>query len=675
MLIPPWKRGGATPVAPAWQLTADVGSILPVAVRAQWTLDWTPTGPIHVTPHGVIEGPGDLSKSISFCLFCPEPGVLVGEADVAHRPGLNADGNATVTETDAGEILETPQHSVHLRLNSHGDRIRFVLTILNDQADEEDDQRLERYAGMDPLAALLDALEPYRDFAQRQTGLQPADFALLQESLFPLITGLRTSRDGARVFGASDEYGRFETRRLFALIKAWSEVRVEVAAALLQTVLELQLPNGEVPGALDKPGAPVSDALHVPILAHCFYLIWAVQPERAWFDAMAPRIQRHLEFLMSSLDPEHTGLPQWPFVEESFLPSLYETGTLSPELSALLIREITDLEEINSAVTVGGLDLAALLQYRDLLLQQLRESFWSPEALCFLERYTDGRSVILPSLAGVLPLLCRQLTEQESSSLLNILLSRQHLLDTNGIRLQALAPTGGNPQLAGVELQLLLLEALATQNASTEAATLRSTLIANLPEIETAEASALPIALFAVPTASKFSSRVLSPAIQWLVQRQRSVLATAAALFLIFNVSVFTYSCRSHKLTLQTIETTGGLARRYYQEGNYEEAAKLLGSIIASKQPYPTAFVDMGNIEYRMGNWEEAERYYRKSSDTPGIQAQALHNLAVLLFERGRTNEAIAAWKQVGDDYSITAPRTAARANTALELLGVKELK
>lgn len=675
LLLPPWKPDSAVPVAPVWQLSTDAGSIQPVEATARWSLEWTPTAPVHVTPHGVVEGPGDPTKSQFFCAFCPEPGVLIGEADPAHLPALNANGEGKVTETEDGEYLETPHHSVHLHRVQHKNRARFVLTILRDQADEDDKSVLERYASADSLALLLDALAPYQDFAQRQASLQPDDFAAVQASLFPLITGLRTSRDGTRVFGAPDEAGRFETKQIFPLIKAWSEVRVDIALALLRAVLEHQQPDGSVPIALDKLGAPVSGASHFPILAHCFHLIWAVRPERAWFDSIAPGIQRHLEFLVQSLDPERTGLPQWPPTGESLLSGLYETDTVSAELPALLAREITGLEGINSTITVGGLDLTDLLHYRDLLFTQLRESLWSAETGSFLEHFADGRPVMLPSIAGILPLLCRELTPQESSSLLNILLSRQHLLDTNGVRLQVPAASKKEPRMAEIALQLLLLEALETQNATTEATTLRSVLISNLPEIQSAEASALSISLLAVPAASKFNSRILSPALLWIVRHQRAILLTAAGFFILFNIVVFAYSCGNQKLTTQTIETTGGMARRYYQEGNYTAAGELLSSIIASKLPYPTAYLDMGNIKYHLGEWDEAERYYRQTSSTPAVQAQTLHNLAVLLLERGRTNEAVAAWEQVRADYTVTAPKVAERANTALELLGVKDGK
>lgn len=675
LLLPPWSPGSAVPIAPAWQLSTDAGRIHPAEAAALWSLEWTPTAQVHVTPHGVIEGSGDLEKSRTFCAFCPEPDVLIGETDATHVPALNANGVGTVTETENGEYLETRYHSVHLHQVQHKNRIRFVLTILRDQADEDARTILERYASVDPFALLFDALAPYQDFAQRQTGLQPDDFAAVQESLFPLISGLRTSRDGAHLFGDPDESGQFETRRIFPLIKAWSEVRVDVAVALLRTVLEHQKPDGAVPIALDKLGAPIAGALHFPILAHCFHLIWTVRPERAWFDSIAPGIQKHLEFLIQTLDPERTGLPQWPSPKESLLADIYEADTISAELPALLAREITELEEVSGTIPVGGLDLTDLLQYRDLLFTQLRTTLWSVETGSFSEHYADGRPVMLPTIASILPLLCRELTQQESAPLLNILLSRRHLLDANGIRLQVPAASEGEPRLAGSALQLLLVEALETQNATTESATLRSVLVPNLSKPESAEASALSIALLAVPSASKFNSRVLSPALLWVVRHQRAVLATAACFFILFNIVVFAYSCGNQKLTLQTIETTGGMARRYYQEGNYTAAGELLSSIIASKLPYPSAYLDMGNIKYHLGEWDEAERYYRQPSSTPAIQAQALHNLAVLLLERGRTNEAIAAWEQVRTDYSVTAPDMTKRANTALALLGVEDEK
>lgn len=676
LLLPPWGGAGSPQTTPTWRLDVIQGRLLPVgALDPQWSLEWNPVSPVFITPHGLVEADRGQSNQPAFCAYCPEAGILVGECDAKQRPHL-LPIVGSINELPDGEEFETPHHLARLRIIKRGKRVFFILAILQDQA-ADSSCLLAQYESCDPLASLREALSPYQPFAQRQASLQPEDTDRLQTALFSLISGLRSSRDGSRLFGVPDPAaaGRFETRHIYELVKAWCEVRIDVAGALMRTLLDHEQPDGSVPGSLDEHGVPAGGTLYLPILAHCFRLTWRLAADREWFDYAAPRIQRHVEYVIQSLDPERTGLPQWPSADDALAPDLYQDNLVSADLPALLAREISALEDIANSVAVRSLDLADLLQYRDLLLTRMRESLWSPEAGGFSERYTDGRPIIRQTISAVMPLLCRELTPTEISVLTNQLLSRQHLLADNGV--QAWVPWADEMQAPPVWPihQMLLLEALEMRGATAEIAAVRAALLAQLPEDNDAASIALLIQLLAVPADNQFNNRIISPALLWMNQHRRAVISTAASFFLLFNASVFFYSCRKTTLTPQTIETTAGLARRYYQEQNYQGAEELLARIIASGQPYPSAYVDMGNIQYRLGHWEEAEACYRHPSDVPAIQAQALHNLAVLLKERGRTNEAAAAWKKVRDDFNIVAPGTAARAVTALKLLDADNVK
>ncbi|MCO5044196.1 MAG: hypothetical protein M9935_02790 [Kiritimatiellae bacterium] len=668
LILPPWKAEGGTHVAPSWQLGAQAGVLSVPFAKFHWNLEWEAKHTVLVSPHGVFELSADPQEPLHFCAFCPEPGILIGESNASHTPNLHTPEGHVVDRED-GEELETADSLVRLYCRESNGRTFFVVVVLHDQAGDPS-ALLSRYAEVDPLESLRSALAPYQSFAQRQTGLEHDQADRLQSHVAALICGLRSSRDGARLFAAPDESGRFQTRHLYELVIAWSEIRIDFARALLHTLLNFQQPDGALPRALDELGSPGIESLHIPLLAHCFEQVWRQDPDRAWFDYAAPRVQRHLEFIVQSLDPDRTGRPLWPSQLDSLAPELFESDLYTPDLPALLIHEISTLEKIADAIAIRSLNLTDLLQYRDLLLAQMREVLWSAEKQSFTERYVDDRPLMRQAINTLLPLICTELTHDEVGALTNLLLSRQHFLGSTGFI--AWIPWGTVATLPPVwpVHQLLLLEALEARHAVTEVATVRGILLAHPPADTALAWDALAIHLLAVPSGSRFNARIISPALHWLNRHRRATFATALALFALFNGLVFLYSCTKTTLTPQTIETTAGLARRYYQEKNFEASEQLLMRIIESKQPYPTANMEMGNIQYRMGNLTEAERFYRIPSSTPLVQAQMLQNLAVLLYEQGRTNEALAAWKQIRDEFSVPAPQVTERANTALKLLG-----
>ncbi len=668
LLLPSWDENSRTFIAPAWQLGEQAGILSVPTPDSSWSLEWSSTHATRVTPHGILEPSSDPKASPDFCAFCPEPGVLVGEASASHIPTLRA-GTGHVVHHDDGEELETTDSLVRLFCYDNNGRAFFVLVVLSDQA-ADPAAILSRFASLNPLTALRDAHAPYQLFAQRQTGLQRDEADRLQAHVFSLLCGLRSSRDGGRLFGTPDDTGKFQTRQLYELTLAWTEIRPAVARALMRTLLDLQQPDGAVPRSLDTFGSPSIESLHVPLLAHCFDLIWRQGPDREWFDYAATRVQRHVEFIIRSLDPENTGRPLWPSESDALAPALFEPDLFTPDLPALLAREITTLEKIADTIAIRSLDLTALLRYRDELLARMRETLWSPEKAAFTEYYLNDRPLMRQAINTLIPLVCSELTHAETTALTNLLLSRQHFLGSNGII--AWIPWGSenaNPPVWPTH-QLLLLEALEMRNAVTEIATLRGVLLAQPWDDGTPGGNAIAIHLLAVPASGRFNTRIVSPALHWLNRHRRVTLISAISIFALFNGLVFLYSCHRTTLTPQTIETTAGLARRYYQEQNFEASEQLLNRIIASKQPYPSANMEMGNIQYHLGNWDEAERFYRIPSAAPLIQAQMLHNLAVLLHERGRTNEAIAAWKRVRDEYSVSAPAPAKRAKLALQILG-----
>lgn len=669
VLLPPWSGGNGPRVKPGWVLDERQGTILPFQTDADWGVAWRPARLVWATPHGVWESAVDVAAAPAFCAFCPEPDVLWGESDLDHRPTLEGSRPPRI-ESELVQSIETDDLAVHLFFRKERGRCRFAVVRCRDQADDGT-ATWQRYADESPAIALHRALLPYAAFARRQATTQQEDFRRLEACVARMIRELRTGIDPRRLFRVRLEEATPVARNweIVELVRAWNEVRPDIARALLRTLIDAQAADGSLPSKFDENGIPSIEPLVRPGVAHAFRITWNTFTDRAWFDEMAPRIQQHVESLVQLLDPEQMGLPLWPHHEQSLIPRLFDRDIVSADLLALLAREITDLEDLAAAVAVRTLDLGTLPAYRDMLLARLREFLWVEETKSFSDRYKDGRPVIRRTISALVPLVCRELTREESQSLLYLLINREHLLSSSGLR--SWAEWAGDTTEAPVDPahQLLMLDTLLERGASAEYAVLRAALLSELPDTRMPASQALLIALLAIPSHDRLSTHILSPALIWLNQRRRAIFAGLIAAFILFNLAVVLYSCRRTTLTPQTVETTVGLARRLYREARYDEAEQLLSVILASASPHPSAWIEMGNVQYRLKRWPEAERWYRAQRGPPALQGQALHNLAVLLLEQNREAEAREIWQQLASDYAVSAPPIAARAQLALKYL------
>lgn len=673
ILLPPWSGPSGPRVVPGWVLDEREGSILPVQEGERWGVAWRPSRPVWSTPHGVWEAGTDVAAAPAFCAFCPEPDVLWGESLIDHAPTLEGDQPPQRLSVLI-QSIETPDCAVRLFLREEKGRCRFAIIRCRDQADDGL-ATWDRLADESPAMALCRALAPYQAFARRQTTTQQEDFRRIEATVARMIRELRTGLDGRRLFrmGLDEDPPMARSWEIGELVRAWIEIRPDIARALLRTLLEAQAPDGSLPSRFDLHGRPDQEPLTRPVCAHAFRVTWNAKAERAWFDEMAPRVQRHIESLVTMLDPDQTGLPRWPRAEEALTPQLFDPAIVSADLLALLAREISDLEAVASAVAVRSLDLGFLPAYRDKLLARLREFLWVEETRCFSDRYADGRPVIRKTFSALVPLICPELTREETQSLVTLVVNRDHLLGPKGLR--AWAGWAHDTTEAPIEPshQLLMLDALIERRATAEYTVLRAALLAELPDARSAASQALLIALLAVPAGDQFTTRILSPALIWMNQHRYGIYAALAVVFVFFNASVVLYSCRKTTLTPQTVETTVGLARRLYREAKYEDAERLMSIILASANPHPSAAIEMGNIQYRLGRLDAAEEWYGKQAGPPILKAQSMHNRAVVLLEKGRTEEARAIWQQLIADFSITAPPVAARAQLALNYLPPEE--
>ena len=564
-----------------------------------------------------------------------------------------------------GAQIDTPRGKFRLEIiEGDAGSLRFHLH-------EEDADAPANRSAIDPRVELERAMAPYDEFARRQAGLQPADYARVQEAVFRLMTGLCSDALGSHLWCLVNRAhaGDQSSRAIYPLIRAWSAIRPDVARALLDTLLHEQAADGSIPLHPLQPAIADAVGPFLPYLAHGFRIIARGGVDRAWFEFAMPGIQRHLEYTILHADPDREGLPIWPDPNDAVVPELYEADRVSTDLVSLLIREIDALEFVAGSFAITSVNFTELLTYRDLLKVRLRDFLWSPEHAAFWDRYRDGRPVLRQTISAVAPLLTEGLTPTERTSALTALMSRQQLFSDAGLRSWAPWPDDETEPSIAPLAQLLLLEALDESSAHAEAAALRSALANNADPLDSTERVALCIDTLALPPDTSLKIQALSPMLLWLDRHRMGVLIAVALGFVLLNVVILFAMTRRSTVMPQTLETNVGLARRYYQEGQYEEAERLTAQIIATPQRHESAYLEMGNILYRQGKWAEAEAAYRAQQGKPHIVAQARHNLAVLLNEQNRQQEAIALWRDIEATFGQSVPAVSQRARTALQLI------
>lgn len=674
VLTPPWRGAEGPRVLPAWRLDDREGVIRSYEEEGDWAVAWRPARPVWSTPHGVWEFGADVSGPPAFCAVCPEPDVLWGECDSDHRPTL--EGETPPTSDDVStQLIETTEISVRLFLREDRGRCHFMAVICRDQADHGV-TLWEKYQERQPADFLIEALSPYTEFARRQVSTDEEDFKRIERVVARMIRELRTGRDPRRLMRIALDAPepRMHCAEIFDLARAWSEVRVDIAQELIRTVTSAQTPDGYLPAFYDENGHPSKQTLDRPGLAATTLAVWRRSADREWYDEVAPRVVHYVTALALSMDPDLRGDPRWLRAEDALVPPLFDPQVRSPDVFALLIREIQALEELAGAVAVRSIILGELPGYKEVLLQRLRSEFWSAETQTFIEKTLDGRPVLRKSIACLMPLGCDGLTHEQERALLDLLIRRDYLFSERGVLAWADSESvASGPVLP--EHQVLLLEFLDARRATAERSALRNALLANLPEGHTPAEQALILALLAFPSTSRLQVRLISPALIWMNRHQKAILAAAILLFLLLNLAVVRYySFRENFLTLQTLETTLGLARRLYADGRYEEAETYMRVILESRMPHPTAWIEMGNIQYRLGRLDEAAYWYQQQEGTNPVAARARHNLAVVRYEQGRIDEALQIWAENATNYDIIAPPVSQRALSAIKILKGNEM-
>lgn len=534
----------------------------------------------------------------------------------------------------------------------------------------------ETWSAVQPLRQWEASQDPLKPFWAAQSALRPAANLALARATDDLLAGLRQASGVLPTWwsiGQAENGQGQRTDDLYALTRAWAGIHAPVAIALVQTALSAQRANGAIPRIVRPDGLHDDQWAPLPLLARSAWVAWQAEPNRTFYDDVMPRLQNYLLWAITYYDPEWRGLPIWRDAREAWTPETYNPLVATADLPSMLASELDAYRDLTRAVPAGPVVEDDLLRYRASLGRTLSGFFWNKDTTMFQDRFPAGDHVIRLTLSAALPLLDTTLARDSLQPVAERLARGGSLRDANGVREWSPWPDDPAPPPIREAHQLLIMDALEGAGESEVAASLRQDLALRhtdetLRGLEPAEAS-LRVVTLGRPAQQAQPFAMVSPLLTWLDGHRIGVMVTALGLLVALLTGIVMSYFFKRTVTSQSAQTSFGLARRLYQEQQYDEARDLLSEILDSGRKFPGIYLHLGNIEFRQGQWEAAETAYRTELKRDPNAVVAELNLALVLLQQQRKQEALSLYAGITNRYARPDPATARRAATAIRLL------
>ncbi len=192
----------------------------------------------------------------------------------------------------------------------------------------------------------------------------------------------------------------------------------------------------------------------------------------------------------------------------------------------------------------------------------------------------------------------------------------------------------------------------------------RSAMVAAAPWAQTGVSGAL-----ATIVASVAGGRAPA-AVMGTTRRRVWAIATGTAAGFLILLAAGTYMMRRPSLPGTTGEAILNLARERYNAGDHEQAISLYREFLArSRSTNGVVCVLLANALYRVGQYQEAEQFYRVALREEVSALHALYNLGLTLHQQGRDEEAVYVLDQFAGTYRDDFPELAQRARTAAAII------
>lgn len=631
-----------------------------------------------LTAHGFCL---QTSPSTSVYAWVAAAGCLILDFPPIFQLQLRADGHPVET-AGAFQELEAADGSVCVMQQDVGGAGRRAVLLFRSAAQATLRSWAETWIRAEPQRKWEASQAPLQPFWAAQSALRPAANLVLARTTDDLLAGLRPASGALPSWWslgqATSGLGQ-RTDDLYALTRAWSSIYPTVAIALVKSALSAQRADGAIPRVVRPDGLHDDQWEPLPLLARSAWVAWQADPTRSFYDEIMPRLQNYLRGAISYFDPEWRGLPIWQDGREAWTPETYNPLVATADLPSLLASELDAYRDLTRAVPAGPAVPDEFLGYRASLGRTLSGFFWNKEATMFQDRFPAGEHVVRITLSAALPLLDTTLGHDSLQPVAERLSRVGSLRDPHGAREWAPWPDDPEPPPIREDHQLLILDALEGAREFEIAAALRQDLaLLHMSEparrLDPLEA-ALRVVTLGRPAQAAKPFAMVSPFLTWLDAHRTGVLATGLGVMFVVLVSIITGFYLKRTLTTQSAQVSMGLARRLYQEQKYEQARALLLEIVDSGRVFPGLQFQLGNAEFRRGEWEAAEQAFRAELKLDPNAFMAELNLALTLLQQRRKQEALSIYANITNRYAAADPLTARRAATALQLLNEHPLQ
>ena len=196
---------------------------------------------------------------------------------------------------------------------------------------------------------------------------------------------------------------------------------VKLAKEMIRAMFDLQQPDGLIPHS----GSPYSfhPCTQPPILSLAMRILNEQDPDPEWIAELAPKLERHVQWMMANRDSDGYGLLEWQIEANANCRSGESGMDNSPRFDGAIQLDVPDF---NAYVAYECESLALFLpekrgywqtQY-DRLCRLMRERLWSEECSMFVDYdvVSNKRTDIMAN-SGFLPLYCGAATEEQAAKM------------------------------------------------------------------------------------------------------------------------------------------------------------------------------------------------------------------------------------------------------------------
>jgi len=633
------------------------------------------------------------------CLV-PRAGVIWGYSDFAAAPLLFSLEHE-VEENEGISIVDTGEEIALLSLRQT--EVGFIFCLASGQQTQAElEQVINEYTERDVYAAIAKEWALRSEFWKKQNlEGQPAE--LICEAIELLAS--RLEAPNARFpyrwsCGDSTHNVAYNINDIFPLVSAWTEIDPDMAEELFRSALATQHESGIIPAQADVNGNDDATTSCIPLLAQTAAKLWNMRIPHEFEEDILSGLQRYLLHAINYFDQKQTGFCCWTSAEEALLAESYIPEGATVDLTTLMVAEIDAFLELAANSTQELPGTTTLKTHRERLAYALTAGLWFNDTERFADIDAEHHPRECELSTSLLPLLSKAITPPQIARVMQQLTDQQRFDTGHGI--SSWISGEDEKQVPPIDAlqQVLIAEALTRRNARVEIHNLATHLMTSLldareagilfpqdlasidrvspssvsqtTQLSSATSAALAVLLPGCMTIQHTSTQPHFPVGKRLktFERHNLLILSGCAAFLVLVVAFISIASLNKKqLTRSSIDAMSGLARRYYDEGNYEKAIEIYQQLCVGTGFFAPLKVSLANSLYKNGDFEEAEQHYREAAHRMEGDARPLYNLALALKEQGKYAEAIDVLQQFIEQYQKTLPQACDQAELAISLI------